>query len=121
MKILQEFQEIPSDTQDPFYNELPLDENDIFQKRVSDVVLTPLKERAKREILKEEREKINNELLRSRRQASPNGKARFHGQTQSQYLSNDAEKEGKAEAEATNESSRALVSESMDNIELFYK
>lgn len=115
MKVLQEFKEIPSDTQDPFYNELPIDENDIFQKRINDVVLTPLRERAKREILTEQREKINNDLLRSRRQASPNGKARFHGQTQSQYLSNDAEKEGKAEAEATNESSHALVSESIVN------
>lgn len=98
------------DEADPFFNLIPLDENDIYQKRVSDVVLTPLKVRAKREIMLEEREKINSELLvRNRRQV----RGRFRGQTQSQYmnLGQSGDKEGKAEAEATDQSSRAVVSE----------
>lgn len=120
IKLLQEFQEIPSDAQDPFYNELPIDENDIFQKRITDVVLTPLKDRAKREILMEEREKANTEYSRSRRHASGGGKGKFHGQTQSQYLhiGENGGKDGKAEAEATNESSRAVVSESIAPVDI---
>lgn len=111
IKLLQEVQPAPQDAEDPFLNEIPRDENDIFQKRVTDVVLTPLLDRAKREIMLENREKINEkERVRTRRQTYP---GKFRGQTQSQYLNfeKDGEKGGKAEAEATKESSRALVSE----------
>lgn len=111
MKLLQETQPVPQDAQDPFLNEIPQDDNEIFQKRVTDVVITPLIDRAKREIMMENREKMNGEeYVRVRRHAYP---GKFRGQTQSQYLNFDKEgnKAGKAEAEATNESSRAVVSE----------
>ncbi|CAD6240064.1 GSCOCG00002485001-RA-CDS [Cotesia congregata] len=110
MKLLEETQPVPQDTQDPFLNEIPQDDNEIFQKRVTDVVITPLIDRAKREIMMENREKMNGEeYVRVRRHAYP---GKFRGQTQSQYLNFDKEgdKAGKAEAEATNESSRAVVS-----------
>lgn len=108
IKLIEENQPIHSNIQDPFFNEIPLDENDIVQKRIADVVLEPLRTRAKREIILEEREKQNAELVRTRRQTG-----RFRGQTQSQYLNvgKESGKEGKAEAEATDQSSRAVVSE----------
>lgn len=83
MVLLQE-EDPPSHPLHPYHNELPDDdESHAFQKRA-----------------------------RTRREAQPRG--RFRGQTQSQYLSvGPAEKEvGKAEAEATLQSSRAVVSES---------
>lgn len=106
MILLQEEKPEPSD--DPFYNELPEDENDIVQKRVADMVLTPLKVRVRRRAVLEERERLNQEELQRRRR-----EARFRGQTQSQYLNVGApgQAEGKAEAEATQQSSRAVVSE----------
>lgn len=112
MVLLQEVRPVPGLTEDPFFNELPEDENDIVQRRVSDVVITPLNARAKREIQLEEREKINSEShLRNRRQIPFRG--RFRGQTQSQYLNfgNGQSKEGKAEAKVTHDSSHAVVSE----------
>ncbi|KAK2579895.1 hypothetical protein KPH14_007575 [Odynerus spinipes] len=109
---LQENQPIAGGTIDPFLNEVPIDENDIAPRRVADVVLVPLLSRAKREILLENREKLNKlqETVRKRRQATPY-RGRFRGQTQSQYLNmgNDGQTEGKAEAEATQQSSRAVV------------
>ncbi|XP_076649125.1 uncharacterized protein LOC143356935 isoform X7 [Halictus rubicundus] len=98
---------------DPFFNVIPQDENDIVTRRVADVVLTPLISRAKRQLMLEEREKLNEIVsrARTRRQAQyPRG--RFRGQTQSQYLNtgNDEQKEGKAEAEATQQTSHAVVS-----------
>ncbi|XP_044587145.1 hornerin-like isoform X2 [Cotesia glomerata] len=110
MKLLEETQPVPQDAQDPFLNEIPQDDNEIFQKRVTDVVITPLIDRAKREIMMENREKMNGEeYVRVRRHAYP---GKFRGQTQSQYLNfeKEGDKAGKAEAEATNESSRAVVS-----------
>lgn len=110
-KLLQESLPIPSDTQDPFLNKIPEDENDVIQKRVTDVLLTPLIGRAKRELMLEDREKINAQVDRKRRQTNRGG--RFRGQTQSQYLNlgKEGAKEGKAEAEATDQSSKAVVSE----------
>ncbi|KAK0177704.1 hypothetical protein PV328_001730 [Microctonus aethiopoides] len=111
IKLLQEARPIPADAQDPFLNEIPLDENDVIQKRIADVVLTPLLSRAKREIMLENREHMNQQFIRTPRQIYRNG-GKFRGQTQSQYLNHGSEgtKEGKAEAEATDQSSRALVS-----------
>lgn len=112
--MLQNTAPIPEKTVDPFFNMLPYDENDIATRRVADVVLTPLISRAKRQIELEKRQELNKYFnqQRSRRQAQqPQGK--FRGQTQSQYLSigTDEQKEGKAEAEATQQSSRSVVSE----------
>lgn len=102
---------------DPFFNMIPQDENDIVTRRVADVVLTPLISRAKRQILFEEREKLNENVnrVRSRRQIQQS-RGRFRGQTQSQYLNmaTDEQKEGKAEAEATQQSSHAVVSEYLE-------
>ncbi|KAK0181084.1 hypothetical protein PV327_003400 [Microctonus hyperodae] len=111
IKLLQEARPISADAQDPFLNEIPLDENDVMQKRIADVVLTPLMSRAKREIMLENREHMNQQIIRTPRQIYRNG-GKFRGQTQSQYLNYGSEgtKEGKAEAEATDQSSRALVS-----------
>lgn len=87
-----------------------MDENDIVTRRVADILLTPLISRAKRQVALEERHK-NFKQNRLRRQVQPSP-GKFRGQTQSQYLSigNNEQKEGKAEAEATQQSSRAVVS-----------
>ncbi|XP_047343349.1 uncharacterized protein LOC124946569 [Vespa velutina] len=110
--LLQETKPIVGNDLDPFLNEIPIDENDISSKRVADVVLIPLLSRAKREIQLENRKKLNEEFekIRIRRQTSQ-FRGRFRGQTQSQYLNlgNDGQTEGKAEAEATQQSSRAVV------------
>ncbi|XP_076385656.1 uncharacterized protein LOC100875482 isoform X2 [Megachile rotundata] len=111
--LLQDTVPIPEKTTDPFFNILPYDENDIAPKRVADVLLTPLISRAKRQIALEKREELNknfNRLRSTRQTQQPQGK--FRGQTQSQYLAigNDDQKEGKAEAEATQQSSRSVVS-----------
>lgn len=113
--LLQETKPTFETADDPFYNEISEDENDIVQKRVADVVLRPLKVRAKRRTIMEERERVNQEeFSRMKREAGPYRGAggRFRGQTQSQYLNvgNDGQKEGKAEAEATQHASRAVVS-----------
>lgn len=90
-----------------------MDENDIFPKRIADVILTPLRARAKRRIQLEQRDKLNADFnqIRQRRQTNQ-FRGKFRGQTQSQYLNlgNTEEKEGKAEAEATQHSSHAIVS-----------
>ncbi|KAK9302085.1 hypothetical protein QLX08_005811 [Tetragonisca angustula] len=108
--LLQKTIPIIDQTTDPFFNILPLDENDIVTRRVADILLTPLISRAKRQIALEERQKLNKNFKqnRLRRQVSP---GKFQGQTQSQYLNigNSEQKEGKAEAEATQQSSRAVV------------
>lgn len=112
--MLQSTIPIPDRTIDPFFNIIPQDENDIVTRRVADVVLTPLISRAKREIALEEREKLNENVRRTRsRRQTQQPRGRFRGQTQSQYLNigGDDQKEGKAEAEATQQSSRAIVSE----------
>lgn len=57
--------------------------------------------------------------IRQHRQTSTNQfRGKFRGQTQSQYLNfgKDEEKEGKAEAEATQQSSHAIVSKYCLNI-----
>lgn len=105
---------VPGQTLDPFLNEIPIDENDIFPRRIVDVVLTPLKARAKRQIQLEQREKLKENSNRDRlvRRQTNQFRGKFRGQTQSQYLNlgNHEQKEGKAEAEATQQSSRAVVS-----------
>ncbi|KOC63884.1 hypothetical protein WH47_02205, partial [Habropoda laboriosa] len=110
--LLQNTMLIPGLELDPFFNTLPLDENDIVARRVADVVLTPLISRAKRQLVLEERQRLNENFRqnRFRRQVQLPGK--FQGQTQSQYLNiNDKDQtEGKAEAEAFPHSSRAAVS-----------
>ncbi|XP_043663232.1 mucin-19-like [Vespula pensylvanica] len=110
--LLQETKPIIGNDLDPFLNEIPIDENDISSKRVADIVLIPLLSRAKREIQLENRKRLNEEFekIRMRRQTSQ-FRGRFRGQTQSQYLNlgNDGQTEGKAEAEATQQSSRAVV------------
>lgn len=93
MVLLQE--DVPSHPLDPYHNELPETENELFQKRVPD-----LPRRVRRHPI----------WGRRRREALPKG-GRFRGQTQSQYLAVNPGKEGKAEAEATQQSSRAIVSE----------
>lgn len=111
--LLQNTIPIFEHTLDPFSNVIPQDENDIASRRVADVVLTPLISRAKRQIVLEEREKINESFKRTRtRRQTHQPRGRFRGQTQSQYLSvgNNEQNEGKAEAEATEQSSRAVVS-----------
>lgn len=104
---------MPGHTHDPFFNEIPIDENDISPKRVADIVLTPLKARMKRQIQFEQWEKSNKIMNRIRQRRQTNQfRGKFRGQTQSQYLNfnSDEKKEGKAEAEATQQSSRAVVS-----------
>ncbi|KAJ8667264.1 hypothetical protein QAD02_008926 [Eretmocerus hayati] len=92
--------------QDPFFNELPGDENDVFEKRISDVVLNPLKVRARRHaILEEQHKHLQADQQRKKREARGN----YRGQTQSQYMNFDGKNEGKAEAEATRHSSHAIV------------
>ncbi|XP_048263084.1 mucin-19 isoform X2 [Bombus terrestris] len=107
--LLQKTIPIFEQTIDPFFNILPMDENDIVTRRVADILLTPLISRAKRQVALEERHK-NFKQNRLRRQVQPSP-GKFRGQTQSQYLSigNNEQKEGKAEAEATQQSSRAVV------------
>ncbi|XP_034941761.1 apomucin-like [Chelonus insularis] len=99
IKLLQEIRQIPSNTQDSYFNKIPSDGSNVFRKHVQ--------ERVKRENVLENSEQMNQ---RFRRQTYLSGK--FRGQTQSQYLNfgGEGEKEGKAEAEATNQSSRAAVS-----------
>ncbi|XP_036141549.1 collagen alpha-1(IV) chain isoform X2 [Monomorium pharaonis] len=107
MFLLQTTKPVPERALDPFFNEILIDENHISSKHIVDMVLTPLKARAKRQIQLEQQEKLNNNIdqIRQRRQT------KFRGQTQSQYLNfGDEKKEGKAEAEATQQSSRAVVS-----------
>lgn len=108
--MLQTNKPIPGQTLDPFLNEIPVDENDISSRRVVDVVLTPLISRARREIQLEQRETLNKKF-RQRRQTNQ-FRGKFRGQTQSQYLNigSGEQKEGKAEAESTQQSSRAVVS-----------
>lgn len=91
---------------------MPVDENNISSKCVTDMVLTPLKARTKRQIQLEQREKLNKNINRIRQRRQTNQfRGKFRGQTQSQYLNfSDEKKEGKAEAEATQQSSRAVVS-----------
>lgn len=112
--MLQTNKPVPGQTHEPFLNEIPIDENDIFPRRIVDVVLTPLKARAKRQIQLEQREKLNENFNRIRlvRRQTNQFRGKFRGQTQSQYLNlgNHEQKEGKAEAEATQQSSRAVVS-----------
>ncbi|XP_029160571.1 uncharacterized protein LOC114932503 isoform X2 [Nylanderia fulva] len=112
--LLQTNKPIPGQTLDPFLNEIPVDENDIFPRQIADVVLTPLKARAKRQIQLEQREKLKENSNRNRlvRRQTNQFRGKFRGQTQSQYLNlgNHEQKEGKAEAEATQQSSRAVVS-----------
>lgn len=112
--MLQTNKPVPGQTLDPFLNEIPVDEDDIFSRRIIDVVLTPLKARAKRQIQFEQREKSDENFNRVRlvRQQTNQFRGKFRGQTQSQYLNldNHEQKEGKAEAEATQQSSRAVVS-----------
>lgn len=111
--MLQTNKPIPGQTLDPFLNEIPVDENDFFPRRIIDVVLTPLKARIKRQI-QFEREMLNenSNKIRLIRQQTNQFRGKFRGQTQSQYLNlgNHEQKEGKAEAEATQLSSRAVVS-----------
>ncbi|XP_076687118.1 uncharacterized protein LOC143378886 isoform X3 [Andrena cerasifolii] len=111
--LLQNTVPIPEQTADPFFNIIPRDENDIVSRRVADVVLTPLISRAKRQIALEERQRLNENAKQTRvRRQAQQPRGRFRGQTQSQYLTvgSDDQKEGKAEAEATQQSSRAVVS-----------
>ncbi|XP_050452505.1 mucin-19-like [Cataglyphis hispanica] len=112
--LLQTNKPIPGQTLDPFLNEIPVDENDIFPRRIIDVILTPLKARIKRQIQFEQREMLNenSNKIRLIRQQTNQFRGKFRGQTQSQYLNlgNHEQKEGKAEAEATQLSSRAVVS-----------
>lgn len=111
--LLQTMRPIPGQVLDPFFNEVPVDENDISPKRVADMVLIPLKARTKRQIQLEQREKLNINVNRIRQRRQTNQfRGKFRGQTQSQYLNfgSDEKKEGKAEAEATQQSSRAVVS-----------
>ncbi|XP_015182066.1 PREDICTED: mucin-19-like [Polistes dominula] len=111
MYLLQKHKPMARDNMDPFLNEI-IDENYVSSKRISDLVLAPLIGRAKREIQLENRKRLNDdfEKIRSRRQTSQ-FRGRFRGQTQSQYLhlGKDGSTEGKAEAEATQQSSRAIV------------
>ncbi|XP_039310877.1 uncharacterized protein LOC105205557 [Solenopsis invicta] len=108
--LLQTTRPVPGRTLDPFFNEIPMDENDILPKRVADVILIPLKARIKRQLQLEQREKLNKNIDRIRRQTNQ-FRGKFRGQTQSQYLNfGDEKKEGKAEAEATQQSSHAVVS-----------
>ena len=107
--LLQETKPIPGDTVNLFHNIIP---KEVTRKRVAEVGGTPLLERVKREIMLDNHEGINTAVIvRTKRQGYRPGK--FRGQTQSQYLTLGAEgqKEGKAEAEATDHSSRAVVSE----------
>lgn len=71
-------------------------------------IQSTIQNRLKRHVFTKIRQKNNN---RKRRQAVP-FRGRFRGQTQSQYLSSgsNGQKDGKAEAEATQQSSRAVVS-----------
>ncbi|XP_015607207.1 uncharacterized protein LOC107273476 [Cephus cinctus] len=123
ISLLEETRPVPNWTDDPFYNELPEDENDIIQIRAMESLLTPLLERIKRKTLLENRKALDSKgqekwgmsqgQRRTRRQAPPSPyQGRFRGQTQSQYLNvdGDSQKAGRAEAEATHESSHAIVS-----------
>jgi len=104
---------VPGKAFDPVFNEIPIDENDISAKRTTDMILIPLKARTKRQIQLEQREKLNKSINRIRQRRQTNQfRGKFRGQTQSQYLNfdSDEKKEGKAEAEATQQSSHAVVS-----------
>ncbi|XP_018057726.1 PREDICTED: uncharacterized protein LOC108693344 [Atta colombica] len=111
--LLQTIRSVPGQALDPFFNEISTDKNDISSKRITDMVLIPLKVRTKRQIQLEQQEKLNKNInqIRKRRQTNQ-FRGKFRGQTQSQYLNfgNDEKKEGKAEAEATQQSSHAVVS-----------
>lgn len=106
MILLQETRPVPEQIIDPLFNEIP---EDIFPRRVADVA-----PRAKKQISLAQREELNTNFnkFRQRRQANQ-FRGKFRGQTQSQYLNldNDEQKQGKAEAEATQQSSHAVVSE----------
>ncbi|XP_020285720.1 uncharacterized protein LOC109855664 isoform X2 [Pseudomyrmex gracilis] len=103
MILLQETRPVPGQIVDPFFNEIP---EDSFPRQVATDVVT----RAKRQIPLAQRD-TNFNKLRQRRQANQ-FRGKFRGQTQSQYLNfgNDEQKQGKAEAEATQQSSHAIVS-----------
>ncbi|KAL0108407.1 hypothetical protein PUN28_015153 [Cardiocondyla obscurior] len=111
--LLQTMRPAPGNTADSFFNEITINENDILSKRIADIISIPLKARAKRQIYHDQREKSNKSVnqIRQRRQINQ-FRGKFRGQTQSQYLNfgNNEKKEGKAEAEATQQSSRAIVS-----------
>ncbi|XP_018392565.1 PREDICTED: collagen alpha-1(II) chain-like [Cyphomyrmex costatus] len=111
--LLQTMRPVPEQSLDLFFNKIPVDENNISSKRIADMVLIPLKARTKRQIQLEQREKLNKNVNRIRKRRQTNQfRGKFRGQTQSQYLNfaNDEKKEGKAEAEATQQTSRAVVS-----------
>ncbi|XP_032688903.1 uncharacterized protein LOC116852538 [Odontomachus brunneus] len=111
--LLETNKPILGQTLDPFLNEIPVDENDISSRRVADVVLTPLISRTRREIQLEQREILNKKFGRFRQRRQTNQfRGKFRGQTQSQYLNigSGEQKEGKAEAESTQQASRAVVS-----------
>ncbi|KYN15749.1 hypothetical protein ALC57_12046 [Trachymyrmex cornetzi] len=111
--LLQTMRPVPGQALDPFINEISIDKNDISSKRIANMVLIPLKARTKRQIQLEQREKLNKNINRIRNRRQTNQfRGKFRGQTQSQYLNfgNDEKKEGKAEAEATQQSSHAVVS-----------
>lgn len=121
--LLQTVKPVPGRTLDPFFNEIPVDENNNSPKRVADIILTPLKARVKRQIPLEQREKSNKITNRIRQRRQTNQfRGKFRGQTQSQYLNfgSDEKKEGKAEAEATQQSSRAVVSKYLKCFLLLY-
>ncbi|XP_016914807.2 uncharacterized protein LOC107999457 isoform X2 [Apis cerana] len=72
----------------------------------------PLIKRAKRQVF-EKKQKFNKKFKKNRlRRQIQQSPGKFQGQTQSQYLNigNNNKEEGKAEAEATQQSSRAVVS-----------
>ncbi|XP_006618702.1 uncharacterized protein LOC102680301 isoform X3 [Apis dorsata] len=69
--------------------------------------------RAKRQVVFEKKQKFNKKFKKNRlRRQIQKSPGKFQGQTQSQYLNigNNNKEEGKAEAEATQQSSRAVVS-----------
>ncbi|XP_076763530.1 uncharacterized protein LOC143430934 [Xylocopa sonorina] len=104
---------IPEQTKESFFNKLPLDENHIVRKREAGIVSKQQINRRKRRIVLVGRQKLKGNLRQSRlRRQVPQPLGRFRGQTQSQYLNigNNEQKEGKAEAEATQHASRAVVS-----------
>lgn len=112
--LLQATRPIPGQNTDSSSNMIFKDENDILPKSIpAGIVLTRSLTRAKRQIQFKEREKLNENLYRIRQHRQTGQfRGKFHGQTQTQYLNagNDEQKEGKAEAEATQQSSRAVVS-----------
>lgn len=68
--------------------------------------------RAKKQVIFEKKQKFNKKFKKNRlRRQIQQSPGKFQGQTQSQYLNigNNNKEEGKAEAEATQQSSRAIV------------